>query len=350
MARVAAKSHLFAIILILICGACRVIGFQHSSIFELQNRAYIGGERLKSTATVINAKDETQVVSNLDANLPARLSKTEKARTVTHVCTSGTLCTVCQNENAEGFPFGSHVDFVLNEKGWPVFLLSEQSMHTLNFLTNPKVSLFAQQPPPAKVEGKPPSPATLPRVTITGKMEKVEDMDELILLRPAFSVAHSYAEKLVESPVFSFYKLNPEQVYYVGGFGVNAEWVSVPGYETAKPDILAHESPAVIANMNQKKQKDLVNLCQQFLGIKQVDEVTVSLLDRLGFNVRVSSGKETDEFRIGFNPTTQVYSVEDAKSEIVKLFQEAWEKKEGYEWALEYTPPVMKFASDILRK
>lgn len=313
------------------------------------------GKLLRSTSVAVNdaAKEAAPAAASGTAPegrpkaLPRRLTKTEKARTVTHVCTSGTLATLGANAEARGFPFGSHVDFVLNEQGWPVFLLSEQSMHTLNFKARNSVSLFAQQP--AAQEAKP-HPATLPRVTITGSMEKITDMDELILLRPTFSVAHGYAEKLVESPVFAFYKLRPESIYYIGGFGVNAAWVEVAEYEAAKPDILAYESPAVVARLNKKHAEDLATLCSQFLGVKSPQEATVTNLDRLGFNVRVSSGKETDEFRIGFNPLQQVFSVEDAKSEIVKLFQEAWEKKEGNEWAQDYQPPVEKYASDILRK
>lgn len=44
----------------------------------------------------------------------------------------------------------------------------------------------------------------------------------------------------------------------------------------------------------------------------------------------------------------QVLSVEDAKSEIVKIFQEAWEKEHGYEWE-DQGPPIQRYAEDILR-
>ncbi|CAM9413723.1 unnamed protein product [Heterosigma akashiwo] len=316
------------------------------------------GKLLRSTSVAVNdaAKEAAPAAASGTAPegrpkaLPRRLTKTEKARTVTHVCTSGTLATLGANAEARGFPFGSHVDFVLNEQGWPVFLLSEQSMHTLNFKAQNSVSLFAQQP--AAQEAKP-HPATLPRVTITGSMEKITDMDELILLRPTFSVAHGYAEKLVESPVFAFYKLRPESIYYIGGFGVNAAWfVVLLADELESPFPRARRARACgrCQPPGAQHAEDLATLCSQFLGVKSPQEATVTNLDRLGFNVRVSSGKETDEFRIGFNPLQQVFSVEDAKSEIVKLFQEAWEKKEGNEWAQDYQPPVEKYASDILRK
>lgn len=44
----------------------------------------------------------------------------------------------------------------------------------------------------------------------------------------------------------------------------------------------------------------------------------------------------------------QVASVEDAKSEIVKIFQEAWEKENGFEWE-DQGPPIQRYAEDILR-
>lgn len=45
---------------------------------------------------------------------------------------------------------------------------------------------------------------------------------------------------------------------------------------------------------------------------------------------------------------SQVLSVEDAKSEIVKIFQEAWEKEHGFEWE-DQGPAVQRYAEDILR-
>ena len=57
-------------------------------------------------------------------------------------------------------------------------------------------------------------------------------------------------------------------------------------------------------------------------------------------------GARTDEYRVGF--LCSVFAMEDAKSEIFKIFQEAWEKEQGYEWE-DMGPPVMKYAEDILK-
>jgi hypothetical protein len=129
-----------------------------------------------------------------------RPSITDKARTITHVCTSATLCTTSTQEGVEGSPFGSYVDYILDENGWPVLLLSEQSLHTINVLENPSVSLFAQLPRSQSTQ----TTAALSRVTVIGKVEPIEDPNTLQPLRFAFTLVHPYAEQIVDSPKVNY--------------------------------------------------------------------------------------------------------------------------------------------------
>ena len=112
-----------------------------------------------------------------------RPSITDKARTITHVCTSGTLCTTSVMEKVEGSPFGSYVDYILDDNGWPVLLLSEQSLHTINIKSSPLVSLFCQLP--RSQSGQ--SAAALSRVTLIGVVEAVKPED-LSAIKLAFSL------------------------------------------------------------------------------------------------------------------------------------------------------------------
>jgi hypothetical protein len=121
-----------------------------------------------------------------------RPSIVDKARTIAHVCTSGTLCTTSVMDDAEGSPFGSYVDYVLDENGWPVLLLSAQSLHTININKSPLVSLFAQLPRAQSTQ----TTAALSRVTIMGEVVGI-DKEELSALRLAFTLAHPYAEQIV---------------------------------------------------------------------------------------------------------------------------------------------------------
>ncbi|CAM9112613.1 unnamed protein product [Choristocarpus tenellus] len=273
------------------------------------------------------------------------LSTTERARTVTYVAKSGTLCTFAKSDDTEldGSPFGSHVDYVLDQQGWPTFLLAEASLHTENIKANNRVSLLCQTPR----EDNGQQQAALARVTLVGTIVDVEDYDELIQLKASFSLVHTYADQLTQSPRFKFYKLKPHKVYYVGGFGVLSKWLPVSEYETATPDILADEASSIVSKINKTQQEDLMNVCKHFLQRAMPETVTVTTVDRLGLDLRVKARQLTDEFRIGFRQ--QVSSVEDAKSEIVKIFQEAWEKENGYEWE-DQGPPTQRYAEDILRR
>ena len=60
------------------------------------------------------------------------------------------------------------------------------------------------------------------------------------------------------------------------------------------------------------------SLCHVFLQLQY----------RLGVDLRVQGGEYTDEYRLGFRH--DVFSAEDAKSEVLKLFQESWERENGY--------------------
>lgn len=51
------------------------------------------------------------------------------------------------------------------------------------------------------------------------------------------------------------------------------------------------------------------------------------------------------EYRIGFRHS--VNSSEDAKSELVKLFQEVWEREEGI-CSMGDLPPIVKYAEENL--
>jgi len=288
-----------------------------------------------------------------------RLSVCEKARTVTSVCTSGTLCTTSLSGGIEGAPFGSFVDFVLDDEGNPVLLMNDMSMHTTNIRDNAltekattgasMVTLFAQL---AGHGGQ-----DVSRCSLTGTIEQIpEDAQDMATIRMRYAITHAYADQVMDSPIFSFYRLRPVKIYYVGGFGVQSEWVPVEEYQNAKPDILAEESRNIIDRLNRDNYDDLNLVAEHILQIKNTESIQVTAVDRLGMDLRVTNRVTrkkliTDEFRIGFR--IPVISVEDAKSEMLKIFQEAWEKGQGFSWSGDDSAPgsdipIIKVAEDSL--
>lgn len=293
-----------------------------------------------------------------------RLNIYEKARTVTSVCTSGTLCTTSVHDGIQGAPFGSHVDYVLDDDGNPVLLMNEMSMHTINVHKAqealggpPLVTLFTQ------LDARSTESTDLQdvsRCSLTGTLSRLDaNVPGMDVIRMRYSLTHSYADQVMESPKFAFYRLEPKKIYFVGGFGVLAKWVDPQDYKTAAPDILAKEAGDIITRINREHAEDLMLTAKHLLSIDtQIEQIRVTSVDRLGMDIRVTSQKGTrrnklitDEFRIGFR--IPVISVEDAKSEILKVFQEAWEKGNGYEYEEEQLipgsdVPIVKIAADSL--
>ena len=303
-----------------------------------------------------------------------RLNVNEKARTVTSVCTSGTLCTVSAHEGIQGAPFGSFVDYVLDDVGNPVLLMNEMSMHTINVETAKQngiddaalVTLFTQlgssnMDASGRGGGGGGASQDVSRCSLTGTLEKIDpstaqDMDAL---RMRYSIAHAYADQVMDSPKFAFYRLLPRKVYFVGGFGVMAKWIEPADYQAANPDILAKEAPEIIQRINRDNVQDLINTAVHLLGItNEIVKIRLTTIDRLGMDIRVTTQMgtrrnklQTDEFRIGFR--IPVVSIEDAKSEVLKVFQEAWEKGQDMQWENDVedpgeSVPILKIAADSL--
>jgi len=325
------------------------------------HRGYIANKssQLVSGATLINGEDDTSTT------IPKiRLSVEEKAKTVISVCTSGTLCTTSSHDGIEGAPFGSFVDYVLDDDGNPILLMNEMSMHSLNIANDPDgmVTLFAQLGGKPDVDSEDtPRGQDVSRCSVTGVIEKIdldEEADTLALLRVRYAITHAYADQVMDSPRFHFYRIRPKKVYFVGGFGVLAKWVPVEDYLNAASDILSGEATEIVAKLNRDHASDLLLTANHILDCVDVEKVRLTSLDRLGMDIRVTTmGKRknklnTDEFRIGFR--IQVVSVEDAKSEVMKVFQEAWEKGNGYDWGEEDGSlpgsdiPILKIAEDGL--
>lgn len=351
-----------------------LMALEQGSAFTVNSRDYskqsLSSSRFAATVTApaVNGDATASIVDENDKenNTPEiRLNVFEKARTVTSLCTSGTLCTVSAHEGIDGAPFGSFVDYVLDDEGYPVLLMNEMSMHTINIQkagesgNAPMVTLFTQLGGSNAGSISRKDLQDVSRCSLTGKVEKIPaDSPDMDALRLRYSITHAYADQVMDSPKFAFYRLTPEKIYFVGGFGVSSKWVDVEEYKAAKMDILAAEASDIVERINRSHKEDLKLTAQQLLGIDTpIERNRVTGVDRLGMDIRVTYQANarrnkliTDEYRIGFR--IPVLSVEDAKSEILKVFQEAWEKANGYSWGEEEpgsSVPIMKIAADGLQ-
>ena len=281
------------------------------------------------------------------------LSSAERARTTAElgIATGAALSTLCAAGSAtEGAPFTTHVDYVLDASGAPVLLLdtarAEHSKNLLGAGGSARCSALLA----ARAAGTPPAAAA--RVTVVGEVEAVAaDAEDRIVLEALFGVNHAYADDVLSTAEFDLYRLVPESVYFVGGFGVAATWVPVDDYGDARADAVAKEARDLCVALNDdKRSDDRAMAAAQLLDVADAAKVSVMAVDRLGLDLRVKrAGGTTEEYRLAYRAAAR--SVEDAKSEINKLLQEAWELDQGvvFDGAYDDKPKVVQRAVSSLK-
>ncbi|KAK7248822.1 Pyridoxamine 5'-phosphate oxidase [Aureococcus anophagefferens] len=184
-----------------------------------------------------------------------------------------------------------------------------------------------------------------------GRRRADADAEDRVVLEALFGVNHAYADDVLSTAEFDLYRLVPESVYFVGGFGVAATWVPVDDYGDARADAVAKEARDLCVALNDdKRSDDRAMAAAQLLDVADAAKVSVMAVDRLGLDLRVKrAGGTTEEYRLAYRAAAR--SVEDAKSEINKLLQEAWELDQGvvFDGAYDDKPKVVQRAVSSLK-
>jgi putative heme iron utilization protein len=234
----------------------------------------------------------------------------ERVRTLVSLVPVATLSTLSRKH--PGFPFGSMMPFALDSAGHPIFLISNMAMHTQNLKANPRCSLFVAQ---VGAEGDPLGAA---RATLVGQAEPVPE-DNLASARERYLARHENSRYWVDFSDFSFFRLQPIELYYVGGFGVMG-WVDARDYEYAAPDPLAESAPGILAHMNADHVDAMILLAKTNAGIEAV-EATMTSVDRLGFSLRLKTNDEVKGTRINF--LREVATLQDTRTVLVEMVRRA---------------------------
>jgi putative heme iron utilization protein len=211
-----------------------------------------------------------------------------------------------------GFPFGSLMPFALDSTGRPIFLISNMAMHTQNLKTDPRCSLFVTQ---VSADGDPLGAA---RATLVGNAEPVPE-DDLATVRENYLARHENSRYWVDFSDFSFFRLQPIDLYYVGGFGVMG-WVEARDYEHAAPDPLAEAAPGILAHMNADHIDAMILLAKSHAGIEAI-EATMTSVDRLGFTVRLKTNDGVKGARINF--LREVATPQETRAVLVEMVRDA---------------------------
>jgi len=109
-----------------------------------------------------------------------------------------------------GMPYAAFVNYACDEQGFPIFLISNLARHTQALLANPAASLLVSELPATG------DILTGQRASIMGRCVRLENIEAA---KAAYLALHPYASGYAGFSDFSFWRLEPELVHAVAGFG-----------------------------------------------------------------------------------------------------------------------------------
>jgi putative heme iron utilization protein len=221
-------------------------------------------------------------------------SYAERARTLAHLGDTATLATLSRKH--PGHPFASVMPYALDGRGRPIMLISSMAMHTQNLMADARASLLVAQPTAG-------DPLAAARLTLMGHARTLPK-PEIDVARAAYLARHANARYWVDFEDFGFWRLEPTDLYFVGGFGA-MDWVASTDYMAAEPDPLVDVSESILRHMNEDHAGALLAYLrgrgrESTDGGAPPDEATLVAVDRLGFKVRLRTGERVHGIRVAF--------------------------------------------------
>jgi len=245
-----------------------------------------------------------------EPNPAPETSYAERARTMLFLHRVGVLST--HSKKQQGYPFGSTMPYALSDAGRPLFLISSMAMHTKNLQADPRASLFVTVPDAQS------DPLGASRLTLLGNAEPVPQVD-LAAARAAYLARHAGAKYYVDFTDFSFWRLNPIDLYFVGGFGVMG-WVDQSEFESAAPDPLAEAASGILEHMNGDHARAMIEIARHEKGVA-ASEAKMTAVDRLGFHLRLTTPQRVHSVRIGF--PSEVRNADECRQAFIEMVKRA---------------------------
>lgn len=186
----------------------------------------------------------------------------------------------------EGFPFGSVVPYCLDGEGMPVVLISTIAQHTKNIQQDSRCSItILKDNHDVQSNG---------RLCVIGHMEPLPAEQKETEERYFRHFPNSRSYQNTHS--FSFYRLNPISIRYIGGFGA-IHWLESSDFLSNNP-FQGNGENRVVEHMNEDHMKDLHLYCEHYkqMAITPEDTVRMTSIDGLGFDVFVNDEKVRFDF------------------------------------------------------
>ncbi|CAN1305974.1 Glutamyl-tRNA reductase-binding protein, chloroplastic [Linum perenne] len=279
----------------------RPISHFHSSSFP--NHRYPSLPKLSSLRCSVSAP---VLDAPLHKPFPAEVS-----RTILELSSVATLSAITE----QGWPLSIGVPFAVDdEDGTPVLCLpGSHRIVTLGHRSSLNVRLEQNGIRTAQC-------------TIQGGIVKPEDSMQLKRFNSTWR--KRFGEVVEEDLI---YIVEVEKVLQMEDFMEDGVWVSSLDYKNALPDPLRNSAESLVREINANNMEDVYRFCNVYVDLDfQVTEAKMIWIDRLGFDVRLtSSQKGSFDVRIPF--PREVTDEKGAKSSFNGMSQLAWEVEKSYQ-------------------
>lgn len=145
------------------------------------------------------------------------MNNAQEARQMLRAHRYGVLSTL--SKKFDGYPFGSITPYLVDHDGSLLILISTLAEHTKNIQHDPRVSLIThdQRDPHIQTQG---------RVTALGNAVSEPDRERV---GPRYLRYFPQAQAYFAMHDFSFYRIRPMAIRYIGGFG-RIHWAEMENY------------------------------------------------------------------------------------------------------------------------
>ena len=217
----------------------------------------------------------------------------------------GVLSTI--SAEVEGYPFGSVTPYCLDSDFIPNILISSIAQHTKNILVNNKVSLLISE----KINQT--NKQSVGRLTFIGEAVKVTADEDI---KKRYLNYFPGAKDYFGTHNFSFFKINPVRLRFIGGFG-KIYWIEKDSLNL-KNIFSIDEENKIINHMNQDHGTNLKDYSRFYLKHewKEGDLIRMCGMDQYGVDLSVNENKH----RIYFDQ--ELSEVGQARSVFVKMANE----------------------------
>jgi len=226
------------------------------------------------------------------------MNNAQEARQMLRAHRYGVLSTL--SKKFDGYPFGSITPYLVDHDGSLLILISTLAEHTKNIQHDPRVSLIThdQRDPHIQTQG---------RVTALGNAVSEPDRERV---GPRYLRYFPQAQAYFAMHDFSFYRIRPMAIRYIGGFG-RIHWAEMENY-AVQPYPLIDQESGVIEHMNTDHQDTMRNYCQHFHSYSALD-VAMLGIDIDGFDVLA------DDKLLRFDFAQPIIDAQQARTALVEM-------------------------------